>query len=224
MGFIVQDFVLHGYPPPPPPPPTYAILTGFVHSGEDHPIDGALVELIHGDDYFSTESNDDGFYRFDELPVCEYVYEVSAEGYEAIRGELRLLPGHNIRHFYLPPLHPPQGCVFGMVWRMIEDDEEPVPGALVLLLYCSSTVSPERIIHPFGKGTPTRKECIASRSFRPATKCHTLYMPGNGSVKRSGREPGTSILPPEKRSGSACRYSLQNHRHSSATCTASSGA
>lgn|GEM_PF-2952118 len=133
LGFIVQDFVLHGYPPPPPPPPDYAILTGHVHSGEDHPIGGALVELIHGDRYFATESNDDGFYKFEELPVGEYIFEVSAEGYESIRGELRLLPGHNIRHFYLPPLHPPLGSVFGMVWRMIEGEEEPVPGALVLL-------------------------------------------------------------------------------------------
>jgi hypothetical protein len=135
LGFIVQDFVLHGYPPPPPPPPDYAILTGHVHSGEDHPIGGALVELIHGDDYFATESNDDGFYRFEELPVGEYIFEVSAEGYESIRGELRLLPGHNIRHFYLPPLHPPMGCVFGMVWRMFEGEEEPVPGASMLLFH-----------------------------------------------------------------------------------------
>ncbi len=142
LGFIVQDFVLHGYPPPPPPPPAYAILTGFVHSGPDHPIGGALVELIRGEGlYFSTESNDDGFYRFDELPIGEYVFEVSAEGYEAIRGELRLLPGHNIRNFFLRPHQPPpgRGAIVGTVYRPGNDDPDgryqPVPGAEVTLFH-----------------------------------------------------------------------------------------
>lgn len=131
MGHIVQDFVLHGYPPPPPPPPAYAILTGLVHSGPVDPIGGALVELIRGDLYFSTESNDEGFYRFDELPIGEYVFEVSAEGYEGIRGELRLLPGHNIRNFFLPPEPPLFGFIEGTVFS--GESEEPVPGALVEL-------------------------------------------------------------------------------------------
>jgi hypothetical protein len=133
QGQVVQNFVLHQTgPPPPPPPPDVASLSGHVFGGEDHPLGGALVELFRGDDlYFSATTGDEGVYHFEEIPVGHYVFEVSAEGYGAIRGELVLQPGQNHRDFYLPPNPPPFGSIEGTVfWG---ESEERVVGARVEL-------------------------------------------------------------------------------------------
>lgn len=132
QGQVVQNFVLHQIGPPPPPPPDYAFLTGYVFGGPDEPLVGALVELIRPEGiYFSATTDERGFYRIAEIPVGPYVYEVSAEGYTPIRGELLLLPGQNHKNFYLPPVPPAGGSIEGTVfWG---ETEERVVGAHVEL-------------------------------------------------------------------------------------------
>ena len=131
QGEVEQNFILHRVGPPPPPPPSFANLCGKVFTEGERPVPGALVELIREELYFSAETNDEGFYRFEEIPIGPYVYEVSAEGYAAIRGNICLLPGQNQRNFFLPPAHPPFGVIEGTVfWG---ESEDPVPGARVQL-------------------------------------------------------------------------------------------
>jgi len=131
-GQVVQHFVLHPVGPPPPPPPDIAFLAGHVLGGPDHPLEGALVELVRGDDlYFSARTDESGFYRFIEIPAGPYVFEVSAEEHEAIRGEIFLHPGQNRRNFHLPPLPPSHGAIEGTVYW--GESDEWVAGARVEL-------------------------------------------------------------------------------------------
>ena len=134
--------------PPPPPPPYYSSLTGFVYeAGEDSnghgaPIPGALVQLRHKDLnrpllVFETRTDERGFYKFVEIPSGPYVFRVSAEGYQTVEGDILLWPGENHRDFFLRADMPPHdfGVIYGTIWRLIEDKEEVVPGALVLLFH-----------------------------------------------------------------------------------------
>jgi len=135
-------------PPPPPPPPAPSSLSGHVFvlgndpSNPGDPIPGALIQL-KGEQremnvpppYFETRTDEEGFYKFVEIPSGAYFFRVSAEGYQAVEGQLFLEPGENFKDFYLRPAEPPHdfGAIYGTIWRVIENHEEVVPGALVLL-------------------------------------------------------------------------------------------
>jgi len=91
-----------------------------------------------------TRTNDDGRYAFPELPPSgEMPYFVAAEkrfGDMLWRGieNFHLGPGENKEvNIQLHPQGPPPefGSVEGTVWRVIEGNEEVVPGALVLLFH-----------------------------------------------------------------------------------------
>ena len=127
-GQIIQNFILHRIAPPPPPPPDFGNLSGRVYNGEHEPIPGAMVVLERPDYRFTAETNDEGCYGFAELPIGLYVFVVSAEGYEPVHGQLAILPGQNIKDFYLGAPPPPNsGNIEGtVIWG---NTNEPVPGA-----------------------------------------------------------------------------------------------
>ncbi len=131
QGQIVQNFILHRIAPPPPPPPDFGRLSGKVYNGERHPIAGALIVLERPDLRFTAETNGEGFYQIVELPIGPYAFVVSADGYEPVRGQLAILPGQNVKDFFLCMPPPPKGNIEGTVfWGETEDF---VAGALVEL-------------------------------------------------------------------------------------------
>jgi hypothetical protein len=129
QGQVIQNFILRHNAPPPPPPPDYGTLSGIVFNGENQPIGGATIVLEREDLRFTAESNQEGYYQFGELPVGPFVFNVSAEGYEPVRGQLAIIPGQNCKNFFLGVNPPPGGTVCGIVlWG---DTQEVVVGARV---------------------------------------------------------------------------------------------
>ncbi len=127
-GQIIQNFILHRIAPPPPPPPDFGNLSGKVYNGEHVPIAGAIVVLERPDLRFTAETNNEGYYHFAELQTGPYAFVVSAEGYEPVHGQLTILPGQNIKDFFLGVPPPPNsGNIEGTVlWA---ETGVPVPGS-----------------------------------------------------------------------------------------------
>lgn len=131
QGHIVQNFTLRRIAPPPPPPPDHGVLSGKVFNQEEQRIPGALIVLERPDLRFTAETNEDGFYKIAELPIGPYAFVVSAEGYDPVSGQLTILPGQNIKNFFLGVPPPPKGNIEGTVlWG---ESEDPVAGAIVEL-------------------------------------------------------------------------------------------
>jgi len=102
------------------PEPEYGILKGTIYIANDaastdanttpKPIAGAdiyLVQLLSSDETypageFKTQSNDDGSYAFEKLPVGKYTIIVRAPGYQAWKGELVIVQDEpTIKDVYL---------------------------------------------------------------------------------------------------------------------------
>jgi hypothetical protein len=118
--------------------------------GEEQFVPNALVLLFHGEPGEDNppiregHSNEEGWYSFGELaPSGELPYVVVAKkwyGEVLWQGleDFHLAPGEekNVCVQIFPPEPPPNnGSVCGMIWRMIEGEEQFVPNALVLLFH-----------------------------------------------------------------------------------------
>ena len=141
------------------PEPEYGILKGTIYIAKDtastnanntpQPIAGAdiyLVQLLSSDETypaeeFKTQSNDDGSYAFEKLPVGKYTIIVRAYGYQAWKGELGIVQNEpTIKDVYLVPFSAEaslKGIVNGIV-RECEDATattclKPIGDALIIL-------------------------------------------------------------------------------------------
>jgi len=101
------------------PEPEYGLLKGTIFNAGDstvssneplQPIAGAdiyLMELLPSDEIyppqeFKIQSNDDGTYMFEKLPVGKYVIIVRAYGYQAWKGEIAIIQDETtIKDVYL---------------------------------------------------------------------------------------------------------------------------
>ncbi|MBU0637385.1 MAG: carboxypeptidase-like regulatory domain-containing protein [Planctomycetes bacterium] len=106
-----------------------------VPHGDEVPLPGALVVLLHGEQVVrSAVANHEGCYELPELRPGGYVIVAQAEGFEPLAALVGIEPGHvTHRDFVLHRLLEPGavvGCVFGLTDG---GDEIPLGGAFVEL-------------------------------------------------------------------------------------------
>ncbi len=103
------------------PPSGTASLAGTVFGG-DQPMAGARVELKRLEQSFETTTAEDGAYSFTDVPAGFYEYEVEADGFAEIEGEIFLEEGENQRDFFLHEgITPPPGSggvITGFIFKL----------------------------------------------------------------------------------------------------------
>ena len=151
---VTLDIMLH---PAGGPPPEGGTIFGLVwrecpeRPDHEQPVPGAWVKLYHGEPDPNapplrvTETDERGMYCFEQLPPSGDLPYVLIAGKHFDDGMLwigdaatHLRAGEEKRvNIQLHPQGPPPefGSVEGAVWRIIEGNEEVVPGALVLLFH-----------------------------------------------------------------------------------------
>jgi len=140
------------------PEPEYGALKGIVYRAVDttvnatdttQPIAGAdiyLVQMLSSDELyppeeFKTQSNDDGTYFFERLPVGKYSIIVRSHGYQAWKGEIGIVQDEpTIKNVYLIP-YSAEASLKGVVNGVMPECDDatglgcisPVVDALVML-------------------------------------------------------------------------------------------
>lgn len=99
-----------------------AIVEGHLRSRDGEPVPGALVRVGP----VRSSSDGDGFYHLAGVPPGTYLLSVRHLEYEMVKRRLTVQPGINVRDVTLPAGWPVAG-------RVVDDEDEPVPGAVLLL-------------------------------------------------------------------------------------------
>ena len=90
---VLANFALLTAQPTPSPTPGGGVIFGFVYDEDDFPLRGVTVTIESNSFSKSAETDEDGYYRFDEFVAGNYKLTYEKEGYETQTQDISLEQG-----------------------------------------------------------------------------------------------------------------------------------